>query len=199
MAIFLTPVDTFKTTLQVQGNAAFNMLKDKVKAGGVGVLYNGAAANFAASLVGNYPWFATFNYLQKNIPQQDTALKQNARNAAIGMCASIVSDCISNLVARRQDGEANVRRRQFGIHRRRQGRPREGRHEGLVRPRFVHSPPPTCCKRWCSPSRGRASRRSSTSAPRRRTRPKRAKRRPSRRRKSPVSVCPRSPWRERHA
>lgn len=94
--IFLTPVDTFKTTLQVQGNAAFNMLKDKVKAGGVGVLYNGAAANFAANWVGNYPWFATFNYLQKNIPQQDTALKQNARNAAIGMCASIVSDCISN-------------------------------------------------------------------------------------------------------
>merc|ERR1712159_834216 len=94
--IFLTPVDTFKTTLQVQGSGALELLKNKVKQGGVGVLYSGAAANFAANWVGNYPWFATFNYLQKNIPQQDTALKQNARNAAIGMCASIVSDCISN-------------------------------------------------------------------------------------------------------
>ena len=111
--IFLTPVDTFKTTLQVQGNAAFNMLKDKVKAGGVGVLYNGAAANFAANWVGNYPWFATFNYLQKNIPQQDTALKQNCRNAAIGMCASIVSDCISNSLrvvktVKQTSGDANL-------------------------------------------------------------------------------------------
>lgn len=111
--IFLTPVDTFKTTLQVQGNAAFNLLKDKVKTGGVGVLYNGAAANFAANWVGNYPWFATFNYLQKNIPQQDTALKQNCRNAAIGMCASIVSDCISNSLrvvktVKQTSGDANL-------------------------------------------------------------------------------------------
>jgi len=111
--IFLTPVDTFKTTLQVQGNAAFNLLKDKVKSGGVGVLYNGAAANFAANWVGNYPWFATFNYLQKNIPQQDTALKQNCRNAAIGMCASIVSDCISNSLrvvktVKQTSGDANL-------------------------------------------------------------------------------------------
>ena len=94
--IFLTPVDTFKTTLQVQGNAAFGLLKDKVKQGGVGVLYNGAAANFAANWVGNYPWFATFNYLQKTIPKQDTPMGNNVRNAVIGMCASVVSDTISN-------------------------------------------------------------------------------------------------------
>lgn len=94
--IFLTPVDTFKTTLQVQGNAAFDLLKKKVATGGIGVLYSGAGANFAANWVGNYPWFATFNYLQKTIPKQDTKMKNNARNALIGMAASIVSDCISN-------------------------------------------------------------------------------------------------------
>ena len=93
--IFLTPVDTFKTTLQVQGPKAFELLKDKVKTGCVGVLYGGAAANFAANWVGNYPWFVTFNYLQANIPKYD-GVKQLARNAAIGMCASFVSDCISN-------------------------------------------------------------------------------------------------------
>lgn len=93
--IFLTPVDTFKTTLQVQGPKALELLKDKVKTGGMGVLYGGAAANFAANWVGNYPWFVTFNYLQANIPKYD-GVKQLARNAAIGMCASFVSDCISN-------------------------------------------------------------------------------------------------------
>ena len=93
--IMLTPVDTFKTTLQVQGAAALSLLKDKVKAGGVGVLYGGAAANFAANWVGNYPWFVTFNYLQANVPKYD-GVKGLARNAVIGMCASFVSDCVSN-------------------------------------------------------------------------------------------------------
>ena len=111
--IFLTPVDTFKTTLQVQGNAAFALLKDKVRAGGVGVLYNGAAANFAANWVGNYPWFATFNYLQKTIPKQDTKMGNNVRNAVIGMCSSIVSDCISNSLrvvktVKQTSGDANM-------------------------------------------------------------------------------------------
>jgi len=93
--IFLTPVDTFKTTLQVQGSGALELLKNKVKQGGVGVLYSGAAANFAANWVGNYPWFATFNYLQANVPKMDGTAGL-ARNAAIGATASIVSDCVSN-------------------------------------------------------------------------------------------------------
>ena len=110
--IFLTPVDTFKTTLQVQGPKALELLKEKVKAGGVGVLYGGAAANFAANWVGNYPWFVTFNYLQANIPKYD-GVKQLARNAVIGMCASFVSDCVSNSLRvvktiKQTSGDANL-------------------------------------------------------------------------------------------
>ena len=93
--IFLTPVDTFKTTLQVQGAAALDVLKEKVKKGGIPVLYGGAAANFAANWVGNYPWFVTFNYLQARVPKYEGA-KQLGRNALIGVCASFVSDCFSN-------------------------------------------------------------------------------------------------------
>eukprot|EP00959_Pyramimonas_sp_CCMP1952_P302781 6335083-Pyramimonas_sp.AAC.1 len=93
--IFLTPVDTFKTTLQVQGDAAFTMLKQKVAKGGIGVLYNGAGANFAANWVGNYPWFVTFNFLQTKVPQAEGKMKL-ARNAAIGICSSAVSDTVSN-------------------------------------------------------------------------------------------------------
>jgi len=93
--IFLTPVDTFKTTLQVQGDAALVLLKQKVAKGGIGVLYNGAAANFAANWVGNYPWFVTFNFLQSKVPQAEGKMKL-VRNAAIGVCSSAVSDTVSN-------------------------------------------------------------------------------------------------------
>lgn len=93
--IALTPVDTFKTTLQVQGAAALDILKEKVKKGGIPVLYGGATANFAANWVGNYPWFVTFNFLQARVPKYE-GTKGLARNALIGMCASFVSDCVSN-------------------------------------------------------------------------------------------------------
>ena len=49
--IMLTPVDTFKTTLQVQGNTAFQLLRQKVATGGIGQLYSGAAANWTANIV----------------------------------------------------------------------------------------------------------------------------------------------------
>jgi len=93
--IFLTPVDTFKTTLQVQGDQAFQVLKDKVAKGGITQLYGGALANFTANWVGNYPWFVTFNYLQQAVPQAEGKTKL-ARNAFIGICAAAVSDCVSN-------------------------------------------------------------------------------------------------------
>jgi hypothetical protein len=94
--IFLTPVDTFKTTLQVQGNTAFNLLRAKVAQGGIGQLYSGAGANFVANWVGNYPWFVTFNFLQSRIPQETDTKRKLVRNALIGCAASAVSDTVSN-------------------------------------------------------------------------------------------------------
>lgn len=112
--ILLTPVDTFKTTLQVQGNTAFNLLRAKVAAGGIGQLYGGASANFVANWVGNYPWcaslsrggitraharaarFVTFNFLQAKVPKYTDTKKKLLRNAAIGIAASAVSDTVSN-------------------------------------------------------------------------------------------------------
>ena len=40
-------------------------------------------------------WFVTFNFLQARVPKYD-GVKGLARNAVIGMCASFVSDCVSN-------------------------------------------------------------------------------------------------------
>jgi len=91
--IAIMPVDCMKTNLQVQGS--LQLTKEKIAAGGPFVLYSGAAANFAANWVGNYPWFATFNFLQSVVPQQEGKMKL-VRNALIGVCASSVSDCLSN-------------------------------------------------------------------------------------------------------
>ena len=77
--IAITPLDTLKTTLQVQGSDAYDQVSaasklrwlnyavitqqsrrhqvmTKVKSEGIGVLYQGALANALASFVGSYPW-----------------------------------------------------------------------------------------------------------------------------------------------
>jgi len=69
--ILITPIDTLKTTLQVEGPAAMMILKEKMAAEGPMILYNGAIGNAVASFVGSYPWYFTFNFLQQALPKQD--------------------------------------------------------------------------------------------------------------------------------
>ncbi|KAJ3384713.1 methionyl-tRNA synthetase, partial [Chytriomyces hyalinus] len=80
----LTPVDTLKTTMQTKGTEGTALLRSRVKAHGVGTLWYGAGASAAATFVGHYPWFATYNMLQEYIPKQSTTGKKLARNAVIG-------------------------------------------------------------------------------------------------------------------
>ncbi|KAI8822117.1 mitochondrial carrier [Fimicolochytrium jonesii] len=94
--MFLTPVDTLKTTLQTQGSAGMALLKKRIAAHGVSSLWYGATASAAATFVGHYPWFYTYNTLQEILPQQNTTAKKLGRQAVIGFSASIVSDTISN-------------------------------------------------------------------------------------------------------
>ena len=53
--IFLMPVDTVKTTMQVTGK--FSSVVDKVKVTGPFALYNGSLAAASATFVGHYPWY----------------------------------------------------------------------------------------------------------------------------------------------
>jgi len=57
--MILTPIDTLKTTLQVQGARGTTLLRQRIKTNGVGSLWWGAIATAAATFVGHYPWFAT--------------------------------------------------------------------------------------------------------------------------------------------
>ena len=61
--MILTPVDTLKTTLQVQGAGGTVVLRQRIKTHGVGSLWWGAFVTAAATFVGHYPWFAAVSSL----------------------------------------------------------------------------------------------------------------------------------------
>jgi len=53
----------------------------------------------AATFVGHYPWFATYNFLNAKLPKyNEDPLKKLGRNAAIGFICSAVSDTCSNSI-----------------------------------------------------------------------------------------------------
>ncbi|KAI8852766.1 mitochondrial carrier [Chytridium lagenaria] len=94
---------TVKTVFASAFAASFRMvvlvwplLRERMKAHGVGSLWYGAGATAAATFVGHYPWFATYNVLSEYIPKQDKLELRLARSAVIGFSASFVSDTISN-------------------------------------------------------------------------------------------------------
>merc|ERR1719487_1685007 len=93
---FLVPVDTVKTIMQVEGKDGIPKLMAKYKAGGPTVFFHGAGATLAASFVGHYPWFTTFNTLQATWPKYEDQASTLGRNAAIGFIASVASDTVSN-------------------------------------------------------------------------------------------------------
>jgi len=98
--ILITPIDTLKTTLQVQGKEAITQLSAKIKNEGPMVLYQGAIANALASFVGSYPWYFVFNALQESIPMAPAGIvwMKLVRHAMCGFGATCVSDCVSNVI-----------------------------------------------------------------------------------------------------
>jgi len=98
--IFLMPIDTLKTTMQVEGAGGMTKLMTKFRTNGFGTFYQGALAASSATFVGHYPWFATNNLLEEKIPQpaKDDFLGKLGRRAFIGFCSSAVSDTCSNSI-----------------------------------------------------------------------------------------------------
>jgi hypothetical protein len=99
--ILLMPIDTCKTVMQVEGANGMAMLRAKMATSGPTVLFSGAMGAATATLVGHWPWFFVNNSLQEYLPQYDRKKelgKYLARNAAIGFCASAVSDTMSNSI-----------------------------------------------------------------------------------------------------
>ena len=94
--IILTPIDTVKTTLQVQGNNGIKILKNRIINNGSFTLWNGALASSTATMIGHYPWFLTYNYLNITLKPSNSFKEKIIRNGFIGFTSSIVSDTCSN-------------------------------------------------------------------------------------------------------
>ncbi|KAL6702455.1 hypothetical protein ACN47E_001846 [Coniothyrium glycines] len=112
--MILTPLDTLKTTLQAQGPRGTKLLRQRIRTDGIASLWWGAFATAAATFVGHYPWFATYNLLSELItePPRQQIGTWLLRAALIGFCASVVSDTISNSLrvvkTYRQVNETNI-------------------------------------------------------------------------------------------
>ena len=96
--MILTPIDTLKTTLQTQGRQGIPILRNRIKKHGIGSLWYGALANLAATIIGYFPWWGTYNYLRDHLPESDDLKRQLLRQALIGFVSSVVSDTISNFM-----------------------------------------------------------------------------------------------------
>jgi hypothetical protein len=105
--ILLMPIDTSKTSLQVEGSKGLQKLYESTMEYGPGVLYRGSLAQAAATAVGHFPWFLTYNFFNDIIPMVDATtlsvqdpntlmLLSLGRSALLGLLASCVSDCSSN-------------------------------------------------------------------------------------------------------
>ena len=96
--IFLMPVETCKTVLQVDGTHGFRSILVHIQSGKIGILYQGSLSVALATFLGHYPWFFTHNILDRMIPVNslDGFLHNLIRSAIIGFFASAVSDLIVN-------------------------------------------------------------------------------------------------------
>ena len=93
------PIDTSKTSMQVEGPAGLEKLKQRVIENGPSPLYQGALASAAATAAGHFPWFLTYNFMNEILPtvsRDDDLLLFLVRSAVLGVTASGVSDCVSN-------------------------------------------------------------------------------------------------------
>jgi len=94
--VAIMPIDTCKTGLQVNGKNALPILREKIKVNGFRVMYHGSLASASSTLVGHFPWFFTYNYLNEKIPKQEDGLSKLSRSAIIGFSSSSISDVCSN-------------------------------------------------------------------------------------------------------
>jgi hypothetical protein len=94
--ICLNPVDSFKTSMQVDGTT--RQLREKIAKRGVLSLYDGAGGTYVATAVGHFPWFVTNNYFDKLIPKATTTWGRLCRSAFLGWISALVSDTVSNSV-----------------------------------------------------------------------------------------------------
>lgn len=95
------PVDAWKTSKQVHGADGLKVLMQKYRKNGISTFYQGGVASATATMAGHYPWFVTYNYLDRYLPKysfKEETMKALVRNAFIGFCGTMISDTVSNSI-----------------------------------------------------------------------------------------------------
>ena len=72
----------------------------QIKRYGIGTLWYGAFATAAATFVGHYPWFATYNGLNEMLPPPTDTAEKLLRQAFIGFCASVDASIDTSCIIR---------------------------------------------------------------------------------------------------
>lgn len=96
--IFLMPIDTAKTVLQVEGNEGYRSLMRRIGRGELSAFYQGSLATAAAAALGHFPWFYVYTLLNEAIRAPAGWLGKLCRNAFIGFVASLVADTLTNVM-----------------------------------------------------------------------------------------------------
>lgn len=96
--IGLMPLDTLKTTLQVDGSSALAQLTSKIHKSGPTVLFHGSLGLAASAFLGHYSWFFVYNSLDAKLPVPTDLAPQLARNASLGFLASATTDALTNSI-----------------------------------------------------------------------------------------------------
>lgn len=96
--LFLMPLETCKTVLQVDGSRGFEKLMSRISRGNIWALYHGSAAAILSTAASHYPWFYTYNFLDHTLSKTDEMVQVVFRSALIGFIASAVSDTVSNFL-----------------------------------------------------------------------------------------------------
>jgi hypothetical protein len=92
----LMPLDVIKTNYQVKGAKGFEIVRSNVKLNGPRVLWNGTAAQCTGTVVGHFPWFFTYNYLNQQYPRRESMYEELLKQGGIGFCSSLASDIFVN-------------------------------------------------------------------------------------------------------
>ena len=106
--IIISPADTVKTMMQVHGTEGLTLLRSKISKSGPSALFEGALGASAATWVGHYPWFVTYNFLESyclrhqildaHLSKNQNPMRKNIRRALLGLISSLVSDVCSNAI-----------------------------------------------------------------------------------------------------
>ena len=93
----LTPIETIKAIHQVNGHKGAEVIMYKIRNHGLQSMFHGSMGSVATSMIGFYPWFMTYNYLDESLPKGINRTEKTMRNASIGFTSSLMSDVICNV------------------------------------------------------------------------------------------------------